>query len=226
MTPRARTRHRELTDFLAFALAVVFLARTFVGEPYGVPTNSMAPTLLGSHRLIRCLACGHEFPIAAAPEEPALDCRCPKCETKLDISGAPVKPGSRIMVLKGPPTPLKRWDVAVFKNVDEPQKLFVKRIVGLPGERIRIHEGEIDVWDRSSKSWRTATKPADLAWIRYTSSAEGMDSFSQTEFTIGPHQYVALGDNSPQSVDSRHWRHSPFIDERMIVGRVLFKLGR
>ena len=163
MTPRPRSRHRELTDFLAFALAIVFLVRTFVGEPYGVPTGSMAPTLLGAHKLIRCLACGKEFPVGVLEGSSPVVCRCPACETTLDIADAPTKSGNRIIVLKGPPKPLRRWDVAVFKFIDEPRKLYVKRIVGLPGERLRIKAGEIEIWNESEQCWRIARKPAELA---------------------------------------------------------------
>jgi signal peptidase I len=164
MTPGRRTAHRELTDFLAFALAIVFLVRTFVGEPFGVPTGSMAPTLLGAHKLVHCPECGKTFPVGAdEPEHPPVLCRCPACETTLDIADAPVKPGNRIIVLKGPPTPLKRWDVAVFKFPDEPQKFYVKRIVGLPGERLRIKAGEIELWDEENQKWAIARKPAELA---------------------------------------------------------------
>jgi len=164
MTRRGRTAHRELTDFLCLALAVVFLVRTFVGEPFGVPTGSMAPTLLGAHKLIHCPECGKTFPVGADdPDHPPVLCLCPACGTSLDIAAAPVKRGDRIIVLKGPPTPLKRWDVAVFKFPDEPQKLYVKRIIGLPGERLRIRAGEIELWDEQQHRWTIARKPAELA---------------------------------------------------------------
>jgi len=164
VTRRGRTAHRELTDFLCLALAVVFLVRTFVGEPFGVPTGSMAPTLLGAHKLIHCPECGKTFPVGADdPDHPPVLCLCPACGTSLDIASAPVKRGDRIVVLKGPPAPLKRWDVAVFKFPDEPQKLYVKRIIGLPGERLRIRAGEIELWDEQQQRWTIARKPAELA---------------------------------------------------------------
>jgi signal peptidase I len=164
MTPRPRTAHRELTDFLAFAMAIVFLVRTFVGEPFGVPTGSMAPTLLGAHKLIHCPECNKTFPVGVDdPANEPVVCQCPACGTKLDIAAAPVKSGDRIIVLKGPPTPLKRWDVAVFKFIDEPRKFYVKRIVGLPGERLRIRGGEIEIWNEPDQRWHIARKPAELA---------------------------------------------------------------
>jgi hypothetical protein len=47
-----------------------------------------------------------------------------------------------------------------------------------------------------------------------------------TEFTVPAGSYFVLGDNSIRSYDGRHWKYSHFVDERMIVGRVLFKLGK
>jgi signal peptidase I len=73
----------------------------------------------------------------------------------------PVNFGDRILVLKyyyllGPPS---RWDVVVFKSPDEPQKYhyqqnFIKRLVGLPGEKLMVLDGDIYIWNATAHNWQ------------------------------------------------------------------------
>ncbi|MHC4679846.1 MAG: signal peptidase I, partial [Planctomycetota bacterium] len=79
-----------------------------------------------------------------SPEGPRT--HCPRCSKELRSNRAmPVANGDRILVLKciyqffEP----KRWDVIVFKNPPEPTVNYIKRLIGLPGERIQIIDGDI-----------------------------------------------------------------------------------
>jgi len=85
--------------------------------------------------------------------------RCPTCGSQL-VSNmtAPVANGDRILVLKciyqfSEP---KRWDVIVFKNPTEPNINYIKRLIGLPGEKIQIIDGDIYINDQ------IARKPAKV----------------------------------------------------------------
>ncbi len=152
---------------LAFILAFVF--RAFVVEAFVIPTGSMAPSLYGKHGQHRCTNCGHAFAYGLREDmmvqnrllrgtlaEP-FSVQCPNCtwmgEGNADLNTAngpvPANSGDRILVLKwgydlggdwlGP----QRWDVAVFKDPQNGDMNFIKRIVGLPGEVLEIIDGDI-----------------------------------------------------------------------------------
>jgi len=88
-----------------------------------------------------------------------LPSRCPTCRGDLMSNmTAPVANGDRILVLKciyqfSEP---KRWDVIVFKNPTEPNINYIKRLIGLPGEKIHIIDGDIYINDQ------IARKPAKV----------------------------------------------------------------
>ncbi len=56
-----------------------------------------------------------------------------------------ILPGERILVIKFPPPAIKRCDIVVFLYPVNPQKSFIKRVVGLPGETIEISRGRLIV---------------------------------------------------------------------------------
>lgn len=128
---------------IAFILALVF--RAFGVEAFQIPTGSMAETLKGAHYHLRCLRCGYPYDVGG---DDALYIRpeCPSCGylQPMQAVGA-MQNGDRIFVLKTiyqfqPP---KRWDVVVFKNPTNPQINYIKRLIGLPNEKVQIIDGDI-----------------------------------------------------------------------------------
>ena len=123
--------------------------RTACVEPFGVPTGSMAQTLLGNHREGFCPRCDARVSVGVPPEgaRPVRFDRvcCPNCGAAVDLSGAREIPGDRLLVDKtaflsrGP----RRWEVAVFHCPADGGKPYVKRVVGLPGERVRVAGGDL-----------------------------------------------------------------------------------
>lgn len=88
-----------------------------------------------------------------------------------------------------------------------PRDWCVKRVVGLPGERIEVRDGE--VWIDGAR----AQTPPEVA---YAPGPAGR----QRECRLGPDEYFLLGDNGPVSADSRTWLE-PAIPRQQIVGRVV-----
>jgi len=153
---------RETVESIVFAFVLAFLFRTFEAEAFVIPTGSMAPTLMGRHKDVHCQECGVKFEIGASDElneagrliaEKRIDAaRCPNCRFENNVFDLPVFKGDRILVNKFPYelADPDRWDVVVFKYPEGPATNYIKRLVGLPGERLKIHGGDVHSRDRST----------------------------------------------------------------------------
>src|SRR3972149_1730449 len=60
---------RETIESIVIAFVLAFLFRTFEAEAFVIPTGSMAPTLMGAHKDVDCLKCGHRFRVNASEED-------------------------------------------------------------------------------------------------------------------------------------------------------------
>ena len=101
-----------------------------------------------------------------------------------------------------PEATIRRGDVVVFKFPKEPERDFIKRVIGLPGETLEMREKKIYI----------NGKPLDEPYIRYdeapsTSGAPKLDDRREEygPVTVPPHQYFMMGDNRDNSEDSRYW---------------------
>lgn len=104
---------RENLESILIAIALAFVLRIFVVEAFKIPTGSMAPTLLGQHKIIKCPNCNWKFECDHNTDY----VRCSNCFYKIRTSGYMKRGGNRILVNKlaydfSKP---KRWDIAVFK---------------------------------------------------------------------------------------------------------------
>ena len=166
--PKARARKpksgRESVESFVVVF-VTFLIWSLEAEGFVIPTGSMAPTLMGRHKEIVCSQCGYTYTVNAGGEvEPTgrgtstelrvVSGTCENCRFESAVGDSPSYTGDRIYVMKdGLSLPflsgaarvkLKRWDVAVFKLPEEPEVRYIKRLVGMPNEVIRIDGG--DLW--------------------------------------------------------------------------------
>jgi len=146
--------HRETIESIAVAIILALLFRGFVAEAFVIPTGSMAPALMGEHKDLFCPQCSHQYQVGASVEPRSgatvVAGICGNCGyvNELDLANAASDQnfsGDRILVSKfayalGDP---KRWDVAVFKYPGNPKQNYIKRIVGLPGETLMIHHGDV-----------------------------------------------------------------------------------
>lgn len=132
---------------LALLLLVVLL-RTFIAGGYMIETGSMAPCLLGYHRRVTCDSCGWQFAVDGTQGEGLATCpNC--CRDGLTLEGLPLNDGDHLLVSRpayefSPPL---RWEVIVFRNPSRPGQAYVKRLVGLPGERVHLRQGDLYVND-------------------------------------------------------------------------------
>ena len=152
---------RETVESLAVAFILALLFKAFIAEAFVIPTGSMAPTLMGAHKDIRCEECGYQFQCGASNEFNDVGARrdvqvigttCPLCrkpqiaDPAVDSNQATFS-GDRILVSKlayvwSQP---RRWDVIVFKFIEQARLNYIKRCIGRPNETIRIQAGNIFV---------------------------------------------------------------------------------
>ena len=85
--PQQHDSFREFIETIVFVVVLVLILKTFLAEAFVIPTGSMATTLLGYHKNVRCQQCDYHFLVNASKEaDPAererqdvTACTCPKC---------------------------------------------------------------------------------------------------------------------------------------------------
>ncbi len=184
-TPGPASATRETVESIAVAVILAFLFRAFVAEAFVIPTGSMAPTLMGQHKDVQCPECGYWYEAGASveneddsnpqrqmelreSEKPPLvvATTCPLCRYRqvLDLddnANHSSFSGDRILVSKFEYdfTSPERWDVIVFKFPGNAKQNFIKRLIGLPEETIRIKHGDIFVRQPDESEFQIARKP-------------------------------------------------------------------
>lgn len=182
---KSSVKETLISVVISFALAFVF--RGFVVEAFLIPTGSMAPTLMGAHMRFTDPKNGYSWPVgpwegaSSADNPPAYqggnrfgNGTTPKIRVHDPITLEPIgergemsqvrtRAGDRIFVMKylysiyDP----ERFDVVVFKNPNNPQENYIKRLLGLPGEEIALVDGDVfvrpippgEALDTNTNSW-------------------------------------------------------------------------
>ncbi|MFQ5807965.1 MAG: signal peptidase I, partial [Phycisphaerae bacterium] len=161
-----------LTQIASFVDLFVWLLvlKSFFLPLFIIPTGSMAETLSGAHATHTCPNCGYEYPVGFHTAAGPRFVQCPNCRYQQATRREPggllrlnTKAGDRIVVhgwpfdIGGRFAP-RRWDVVVFKNPNEPDINYIKRLIGLPGETIEIIDGDIWVKGKNGASLQVARK--------------------------------------------------------------------
>ena len=171
--------HRETVEAIVVALILALVVRGFEAQAFVIPTGSMAPTLMGRHKELSCPQCGFVYSVNASQEVegPSFPRQvdsgiCVNCRYQARRTDrAPSFKGDRILVMMFPydlpflpgSSPPERWDVVVFRYPEEPEVSYIKRLVGLPGETIRITHGDIYVKPPGSDDLSSRTQTAEAS---------------------------------------------------------------
>ncbi|MBB5392827.1 MULTISPECIES: signal peptidase I [unclassified Herbaspirillum] len=199
-------------------IALVFCLRSFLYEPFKIPSSSMVPTLLvGDLILVNKYTYGIRLPII----------------------------NKKIIEINDP----QRGDVMVFKYPKDTTVDYIKRVVGVPGDkivyknkRLTVNGEEIsykplpDYLDEENltyyKQWQenlTGVEHKILTDERAPNFVPNPDAFPHHELctynaegfacTVPQGEYFMMGDNRDNSLDSRYWG---FVPDRNIVGKAFF----
>jgi len=186
-------------SFFPVILAVLLL-RSFLVEPFRIPSNSMMPTLLtGDFILVNKFSYGIRLPVL---------------NSKIISMGEP-----------------ERGDVVVFRYPKDPSIDYIKRVVGLPGDKVGYYNkivyinGEpagqvpagvyigvgsgISMSGASERQEQLGDASHDILVMPRTPGLEG-------EYLVGEDEYFVMGDNRDNSNDSRYWGAVP---ESNLVGK-------
>ncbi|HEY0873227.1 MAG TPA: signal peptidase I [Vicinamibacterales bacterium] len=101
---------------------------------------------------------------------------------------------------------IERGDIVVFKYPDQPERDFIKRVIGLPGETLELRNKKVYI----------NGNPLDEPYVHFLEASHGaseVTSFDVRErygpVTVPPDQYFVMGDNRDNSQDSRYWGYLP-----------------
>jgi signal peptidase I len=113
---------------------------------------------------------------------------------------------------------IKRGDIIVFKYPEEPDRDFIKRVIGLPGETLELKDKRVYI----------NGKPLDEPYVHFLEPPRGHAGMSEETsldvrerygpVTVPPDQYFMMGDNRDNSQDSRYWG---FLRRDYIKGKAL-----
>ena len=205
----------ETIKTIVYAILIAIFIRTFFYEPFSIPSASMVPTLLvGDYLFVSKFSYGYS-------------------RYSLPL-GLPLFSGR---VFFRPP---HRGDVAVFKLPRDPSVDFIKRIIGLPGDRIQMKDGILNINGEPVKreklgpyfydeNGRTSTY---IHYIETLPNAYQHDTIeigddqpldNTAVFTVPPNTYFMMGDNRDNSADSRDPDSGVgYVPAANIVGRAEF----
>lgn len=199
----------ETVSIIVQALLLALVIRTFIFQPFSIPSGSMRPTLLeGDYLFVTKWAYGYSH--FSLPFSPDL------------FSGR---------IFGSDP---KRGDVVVFKYPPDTSLDYIKRVVGLPGDRIQMRAGVLYINGEAVKREKVGqidnpditevSRPVDV-YRETLPNGVSYDTLDITpnsqaddtrEFLVPEGNFFMMGDNRDNSADSRFWG---FVPAENLVGR-------
>ncbi|MGR8935413.1 MAG: signal peptidase I [Gammaproteobacteria bacterium] len=184
-------------------ILIVLILRSFLVEPFRIPSGSMMPTLLiGDFILVNKFTYGIRLPVL----------------------------NTKIIGLNTP----KRGDIVVFRFPKDPSVDYIKRVVGLPGDRIAYYNKQLYINGKPMKQISLGRYRGVGQGANMTGSERKLENLDGVEhsilindevlsregvYIVPQGQYFVMGDNRDNSNDSRYWGTVP---EGNLVGKAFF----
>ncbi len=187
-TAKPKSIVREYIEAIIFALIIALLIRSFIVQAFKIPSGSMKNTLLiGDHILVSKFAYGIHIP------------------NEIPFTNIKLFPDIRLL-----PKDPSRGDIIVFKFPKDETRDFIKRVVGVPGDKIQLIRQKLYVND----------KPVEEPYTIHLDPAEGSQPVVPRDdlgpILVPPGHLFMMGDNRENSQDSRFWG---FLDINKVKGR-------
>jgi len=218
--PTKTDLRREVVDIVrtvGVALAIALALRIVLFQPFTIPSSSMEPGLVtGDYIVVSKLAYG--WSRASLPLNPPL------------FQGRLAERTAR------------RGDVVVFRLPRDPSQTWIKRVIGLPGDRVQIRGGQVFVngqalaqspigltWDHDAPDRRVLAlrehAPDGRPYVTYD-GGPGQPGDDTDVYVVPPGQYFVMGDNRDNSLDGRFHREVGvgLLPAENLVGRAKFVL--
>jgi signal peptidase I len=170
---------REYFESIVIAVILALFIRTFVVQAFKIPTGSMEPNLLIGDHLLV-----NKFVFA------------PTATTRLQRALLPV--GT-----------IARRDVIVFKYPEEPDRDFIKRVIGLPGDTVELREKKVYVNGTALEEpyAHFLEQPGGSGEFHEVTSFDVRERYGPV--TVPADHFFVMGDNRDNSQDSRYWGFLP-----------------
>jgi len=182
---------------------IVLILRSFIAEPFRIPSGSMMPTLLvGDFILVNKFTYGVRLPVL----------------------------NTKLVELNSP----ERGDIVVFRFPKNPTVDYIKRVVGIPGDKISYYKKTVYVNGKLAKQASLGSYQGVGQGVNMTGAEHFVENLAGVEhsilvkhglpsvegvFVVPEGQYFVMGDNRDNSNDSRYWGTVP---EENLVGRAFF----
>lgn len=182
---------------------IVLVLRSFIAEPFRIPSGSMMPTLLiGDFILVNKFTYGIRLPVFY----------------------------NKIIELNEP----ERGDIVVFRYPKNPKVDYIKRVIGLPGDKVSYYQKKLMINGKPAPQVSLGQYEAvgegvsmmgaehlteDLLGVKHDILIKQRASTVKGDFVVPEGHYFVMGDNRDNSNDSRYWGTVP---EENLVGKAFF----
>jgi len=182
---------------------IVLILRSFLAEPFRIPSGSMMPTLLvGDFILVNKFTYGIRLPVI----------------------------NKKIIELNEP----KRGDIVVFRYPKDPSVDYIKRVIGLPGDKVSYYDkklyindapinqvsiGRYEGFGQGQDMTGAEHRLEDLTGVEHSILIRDGAPSAEGAYVVPAGNYFVMGDNRDNSNDSRYWGTVP---EANLVGKAFF----